>query len=190
MNWKEHWKGYRFVGGNVALDFVNTVANRLAPGKPVDYLRARGDWIEWVRRAGLASCSRVAVSLRDAVRLREALYRILAAQLRGSAPGARELRLVNRLARRARGNWRLTHGRPAWRWQWAGAGEMPDPLAQVVAAAAELLTSEELGLLRQCRDAHCGWLFLDRSQGRRRKWCSMQDCGNRAKVRRFFAKRR
>lgn len=32
----------------------------------------------------------------------------------------------------------------------------------------------------------CGWLFCDRSKGGRRKWCSMEACGNREKVRRHY----
>src|SRR5436190_1196254 len=43
----------------------------------------------------------------------------------------------------------------------------------------DLLTSDSRGLVRQCEDAGCGWLFLDRSNARKRRWCSMADCGNR-----------
>ena len=41
-----------------------------------------------------------------------------------------------------------------------------------------------------CRHAaeDCGWLFLDTSRSGRRRWCSMQSCGNRAKARRFYAR--
>nr|WP_246591510.1 CGNR zinc finger domain-containing protein [Aminobacter anthyllidis] len=34
--------------------------------------------------------------------------------------------------------------------------------------------------LRSC--PRCGWLFLDTSRGGKRRWCSMQTCGNREKV--------
>jgi predicted RNA-binding Zn ribbon-like protein len=34
--------------------------------------------------------------------------------------------------------------------------------------------------LRSC--PRCGWLFLDTSRGGKRRWCSMQVCGNREKV--------
>jgi len=36
----------------------------------------------------------------------------------------------------------------------------------------------------------CGWLFLDETRNRSRRWCSMKDCGNRAKARRHYRRRR
>jgi predicted RNA-binding Zn ribbon-like protein len=50
----------------------------------------------------------------------------------------------------------------------------------VALAAAQLLTSPEAATVSACPGRDCGWLFLDR-RGRRR-WCSMDSCGNRAKV--------
>jgi predicted RNA-binding Zn ribbon-like protein len=186
---KRHWGGYRFVGGNLALDCVNTVGYRLTPDKRLEYLRTEGDLVEWARMAGLTGSSRHHIRLSEAVLLREALYRILAARLRGARARKSDTDLLNRCVRRARASWKLQSGESGWLWQWAGSGKISYPLARVAESAAELLTSGNLALLRQCGDEECGWLFLDRSQGRRRKWCSMQDCGNRAKVRRFFAKK-
>jgi predicted RNA-binding Zn ribbon-like protein len=57
-------------------------------------------------------------------------------------------------------------------------------------SAAELLTSSDLDRLGQCGGVDCGWIFLDTSRNRRRQWCTMQDCGNRAKVQKFRQKQR
>jgi predicted RNA-binding Zn ribbon-like protein len=54
-----------------------------------------------------------------------------------------------------------------------------------VRAAAALLVSPEQARLRRCGGDGCGWLFLDRSRNRSRHWCTMDDCGNLSKVRRF-----
>jgi predicted RNA-binding Zn ribbon-like protein len=59
----------------------------------------------------------------------------------------------------------------------------------VVQSAAEFLTSDDVRHLRACASPKCGWVFLDTSRNRRRRWCAMQVCGNRAKVRRFYARR-
>ncbi len=190
MKWRDHWRGYRFIGGNLALDFVNTVGNRRTPGKRADYLRTQRDLTDWARLAGFAAGREQHTPLRDAVRLREALYRMLAARLKGVSPRQSDIRCVNWFVRQARMGWMLRRRRPGYQWEWTGADQIAYPLARVAESAAELLTSADLELLRQCRDADCGWLFLDRSKGQRRKWCSMKDCGNRAKVRRFFARRR
>ena len=42
--------------------------------------------------------------------------------------------------------------------------------------------------LRACGNRRCGWLFVDRSAGGRRRWCDPSACGNRMKVRRFRAR--
>src|SRR5207247_343918 len=45
------------------------------------------------------------------------------------------------------------------------------------------LTSAELGRLKKCPSANCGWIFLDTTRNRTRRWCDMKVCGNRAKAR-------
>jgi predicted RNA-binding Zn ribbon-like protein len=49
---------------------------------------------------------------------------------------------------------------------------------------------EDRPAIRECAAGTCTWLFLDRSRSHRRRWCSMTSCGNREKVRRFYARKR
>jgi predicted RNA-binding Zn ribbon-like protein len=63
-------------------------------------------------------------------------------------------------------------------------------LRPIARSAAELLTSETLSRVRECGGATCTWLFLDASRNRSRRWCSMESCGNRAKARRHYRRRR
>ena len=53
-----------------------------------------------------------------------------------------------------------------------------------------LLTSPELDLVRSCANDACGWLFIDTSRKHNRKWCEMGVCGNRAKARRFYERKK
>jgi predicted RNA-binding Zn ribbon-like protein len=53
-------------------------------------------------------------------------------------------------------------------------------------SAAGLITSEEVRRLRTCANPDCGWLFLDTTKNGLRKWCSMSDCGGRAKSKRYY----
>jgi hypothetical protein len=66
---------------------------------------------------------------------------------------------------------------------------IPDRLAL---AAVDLLCSTDLTHLRACppQDGGCGWLFLDHSRNTSRRWCTMSDCGARAKARRLTQRRR
>ena len=52
-----------------------------------------------------------------------------------------------------------------------------------------LLTSDALHRVRACADPSCAWLFLDTTRSGTRRWCTMQSCGNRSKVRRFREQR-
>ena len=64
----------------------------------------------------------------------------------------------------------------------------PTPIAAALAAIARDAIETIAGnghLLRTCEAAGCGSVFLDRSRGGRRRWCSMTRCGNRAKAAAF-----
>jgi len=60
------------------------------------------------------------------------------------------------------------------------------PIWPVVWDAAALLSSPRHAAVHGCGDRECGWMFLDTSRGHTRRWCSMKDCGNRAKARRHY----
>ncbi len=65
-------------------------------------------------------------------------------------------------------------------------------LDRLALAAVDLLRTMDLGRLKVCpiEEGGCGWLFLDRSRNRSRRWCAMADCGNRVKSRRLSQRRR
>ena len=71
-------------------------------------------------------------------------------------------------------------------WDWTPENALDRVLWPVVRDAAELLSGEDLDRVGRCADANCGWLFLDTSRNHSRRWCSMKDCGNRAKARRHY----
>jgi predicted RNA-binding Zn ribbon-like protein len=93
---------------------------------------------------------------------------------------------LKRLRSRQRIEWR--HGELRWS-QVAGRGTtaITDRLALI---AAELITSKDLQRLRRCANPQCGWLFLDTTRNGRRKWCSMTECGGRAKSKRYYESRK
>jgi predicted RNA-binding Zn ribbon-like protein len=56
--------------------------------------------------------------------------------------------------------------------------------------AVELLTGPLAARVRQCDGVRCGLVFVDTSRPGRRRWCSMEHCGNRAKLRAYRDRRR
>ncbi len=201
----------RLIGGDLCLDFVNTVGGRdgAGPHSPPavrdDKLGGYGDLVAWSRHAAGTSEARARELARRAARrsrdaadvlerartLREALYRVLRALMAGVRPGAHDVERLNDEVSAARRRERLVPAGNGLRWE-AVEGEEPleSVLWPICRAASALVTSGDLSRLRQCAGEGCGWLFLDRSRNRSRHWCTMKDCGNVSKVRRFRRKRR
>jgi predicted RNA-binding Zn ribbon-like protein len=62
--------------------------------------------------------------------------------------------------------------------RWVTPNALLLPIAE---ALADLVCSEDFSLVKGCEGKICTFLFLDRTNGRARRWCSMAVCGNRAK---------
>ena len=79
---------------------------------------------------------------------------------------------------------------PRFTWEPAteGATSLDWPLWPVVWSAVELLTADALRRVLECANDPCGWLFVDLSRNRSRRWCDMRDCANKVKARRHHAR--
>lgn len=75
-------------------------------------------------------------------------------------------------------------------WEWTETDQLEFILWQVVRSTADLLTSPERDRIRECAGEDCGWVFLDLSRNRSRRWCDMEDCGNRAKAHRHYDRKK
>lgn len=62
------------------------------------------------------------------------------------------------------------------------------PLLRSALAITSFITLPPKGVVRICEADKCGGFFLDLSRSKPRRWCSMDTCGNRAKVKRFRVK--
>lgn len=70
------------------------------------------------------------------------------------------------------------------------AGSLSDwLLAALYGSALEGLTTAEPERVKVCPGHRCGWLFLDESPAKVRKWCSMKACKNRQKAREHYRRR-
>lgn len=190
----------RLLGGALCLDFVNTVEWRGVP-EHADRLTDYGELLIWAEAAGtigrkervrLAALARqrpepAAAALAEAVALRETLADLLEAD----TPRSALLERLNAWLARAPERRRLSASGDAIAWSHSGDGEaFLAPLWPVVWSAADLLVSGQSARVRACADRRCAWLFLDSSRSRHRRWCSMEGCGNRAKARRHYKRRR
>ena len=63
-------------------------------------------------------------------------------------------------------------------------------VASLLAIIARAQADGTWSRMKACRADDCRWAFYDRSRNRSRTWCSMSECGNRAKARSYRARQR
>jgi predicted RNA-binding Zn ribbon-like protein len=168
------------IAGNVALDFVGTVAERGT--RDEEGLDSAATLGRWYVEAGLVDrAPQVDQSGLDRAReLREHLFQVVSALL-GNAPIPERSRLA--LNRAASQQGPITTVDPNGRL--LRRGDAAACLAAVAQAGVELVHPADGAVLKLCADDLCTHPFLDRSRAKARRWCDMETCGDRAKVRRY-----
>ena len=190
----------KLLGGRLSLDFANT-ADWHATDQPFEFLTSYSELVAWSQHVSILTAPKAQHLLEEAARrpaeasavlartiaLREAVYRLFSAISHGLSPQADDLAIFNAELSTVLSHSQIVLTAEGFAWNRLGDEDALDQMLwPVVHDAAELLTSDELNRVGQCVDDRCGWLFLDLSRNRSRRWCSMKDCGNRAKARRHY----
>jgi len=190
---------FDLVGGSPALDFANSITS---PGgtrrDAIDSFDALLRWADRVRilthteQATLAERARsdparAADVLRLAHRRRRAITEVFSAMAANRRPPETMVRHVLVAYGAAVANAEATPDETGARLTWP-AEDLMAPLRIVDYDAGRLFLSGETSLIKECET--CPWLFLDRSRNHSRRWCDMQVCGSRAKMRRYLGTRR
>jgi predicted RNA-binding Zn ribbon-like protein len=193
---------FELTGGELCLDFANTVDHRRGAERKADNLKTYDALLSFAAQTGIVSMpSRAQLAkaaarnlaearriLRAVVELREAIYRIFSALAAAETPKSDDLRLLNRHAQSALRHMQLRAQDGGFGWDWPQASALEAPLWRIAKSAADLLTSAEAHAVRECAADTCGWLFVDRSRNHARRWCDMKICGNREKARRHYSR--
>jgi predicted RNA-binding Zn ribbon-like protein len=199
------------VGGHRALDLVNTVAPRLPDDQRREYLVTPEDLLTWSQRTGLldaaetrevqaswnASPAAGRRALTAVKEIRESLFEVLSAHLDGTGSPAATQEQLDHISTA----WAAVQPRarlmPATEGPYVACWVVGSPVALLVADrvtqdAVDLLCGAGMTRLGRCpvEAGGCGWLFLDHSRNRSRRWCTMEDCGSGAKSRRLTERRR
>jgi predicted RNA-binding Zn ribbon-like protein len=184
---------FRLGLGHPVLEFVATLAGRRR--EPLERLATPDDLSHWLDAAHLAACAQCDhEALGSARELREALYRIVTAAREQQPPTADDVRVANEDDVRLVNEWaRQPAPSPQLDHTLHVSSSSPDPcraaLAQLARAAIELVAGPDLQRIRNCADPSCSLMFIDRSRPGRRRWCSMERCGNRDKTARYRQRR-
>jgi predicted RNA-binding Zn ribbon-like protein len=195
---------FEFTGGNLCLDFANTVDNR-ASDHATELLTDYARLLRWGEESGAVSKKTVErlnalanespghapLTVRHATQLRDAIYDIFSAVAQRRGIPSTALATLNKAAQHAAEHAQVVHTNRHFAWEWIlPENHLDSMLWPVARAAAELLTSDELANVRQCASDTCAWLFLDKTKNHRRRWCDMRTCGNRDKARRYYQRQK
>ena len=185
----------KLAGGAAALDFANTA---LVP--EVGVVDELGHFLAWSRHAGVPLGAADGTTadgrstgggggalLARAATVRSALLEVATAHADGEPPSPAHLAVLADAYR-----WALEQAEPEldqesrWTWSWQGRPMEVEALARLAVEAVDVL-SRPLDRLKAC--GSCRFVFLDTSKNNSRRWCSMDDCGTKEKMRRYVEKR-
>jgi predicted RNA-binding Zn ribbon-like protein len=194
----------RLLGDRLCLDFANTIEGPHS-GHPEEFIFDYADLIRWGRHVGILSHADVERLITEAdsrpdeaagvfaraLALRAAITRIFSAVAAKSEPEQADLELLQGEYLRDLVQTRLEPGRDTYAWRWSDDAALDRPLWEVARSAIDLLTRDDLKRVKQCPGAgDCGWLFYDTSKNASRRWCSMEGCGSRVKMRNQYARQK
>lgn len=185
MNYRHH--PVHLIGERLFLDFLNT-ANWEADGRVAEEkLNCADDLCTWMNAAGLTGSTSVSATEMkvEFLTFRFSLRRMVLAMIGGKTPLSNDIEIFNKCLVQARTTDTLMSSAGALAFNSAL------PVTQIIALSAlpVIASRSEMIRVKMCPADRCGWLFLDESKNGRRRWCSMDLCGNRAKARRHYQKR-
>jgi len=194
---------FDLIAGRLCLDFANTIDHRLS-GNPEDKLSGYAELVEFGQQTGVFSASE-ARKLRhegrknkgetsrlfhDAVVLREMIFRILSGVAARREISKTDVGALNVALQKLNTGSLIVPGNGGGAWRWveksSGAGRL---IGRIVRSAMELLTSKDIERVKECAAETCGWLFIDGSHSRNRRWCEMRTCGSQHKARAYYQRK-
>jgi len=188
--------------GHAVLDFVNTAAglNR----DPRDWLDSYDALLVWAGLSGSFDTSLLSnlaarsqgnpreanVALAGARKLRAAIYALVHHRREATPAPMRAVEALQHWCRRAGGAMTLTPMADGVLQPSLACCGLDAIAASIALSAADLFSQPLNGRFGVCQGHNCGWVFLDTSPTRRRRWCDMKTCGNAAKASRHYRRSR
>lgn len=192
---------FLFLGNVLCLDFINTEI--IAKGQRLSLINDFADLRNWLVAAGVISEMEFVAAeaawnggekeaaLREALSFRALLRRMAEQVTQGAGVSEDILEAINDKLMESRGHAELVKTEQGYiktyHFAWKTSLSL---LAPVAASAADLLAGGDLSYLRKCENPACILYFYDVSKNHKRRWCSMNICGNRFKVAAHYKRQR
>ena len=179
LRWTDDGPAFSFDAGAVCLELLTTGGAREFPW--FEILRTPEDLAAWLGTCRLRlDDARVADDDVPAARqLRKAVWTAAAAAIDGRPLPRPSIAIINELAAPAPPIPLLAGGQRSWAIAATGA----QALSAIARDAIDLFGGPYAARIRECASDNCALVFVDLSRPGRRRWCSMDRCGNRAKQR-------
>jgi len=185
------------IAGDGMLDLLNTVSWRLGGDERAERLRTYGDVVDWCLESALVSEDEAAAlrelatrdeadAERERLAVVDAREKLYAALFEDDAAATADLADLYRTAIAD-----ADLAREADRWHWhERTTTLRTPRNRIVRGLVDFTRHADLDRLHQCEDAKCGWVYLDTSPRRNRRWCNTKDCGDRNRARAYYARQK
>lgn len=187
-----------FVADAPALDFLNSVAS--PGGTEIDWISDGAGWINWLKQTGwvdLAILHNIEVKampgeldmVASQAQALRAWFREFVIKYRGKplvAEALSDLATLNHLLERDdKYSSIVPDPVEPLRFQYRQLRRWPTPQALLLPVGellADFVCSEDFTNIKSCEGVGCTLMFIDHTRGKKRRWCSMAVCGNRAKA--------
>lgn len=192
------------VDGNcLCFNFINTVHSRAEGEEPFEYLSSYTKVIKWCRRLEVMEPNRIQVlsdyaedhpqkakkALREMLEAREMLYQFFSRIAAGQEVGKAELEVFNKQLSLALTKLRFVAEDKDLQLSWEDEpADLKEPLWRVMKSGYDILTEESFERIKECEA--CGWVFLDQSKNKSRRWCNMQTCGSIHKAKKYYHRKK
>lgn len=171
-----------FDAGAVCLDFAHTGGE--GPYAVFESLHEPADLAEWLAHPPIAAVMTAPLTVHEltsAKALRQAIWDAAHARAAHRPLPAEAIETINRAAAAAPLVPELAaDGTTAG---WAPPVRAAQALSTLAREMIELLSGPLSGRIRECASDNCPLVFVDTSRPGARRWCAMERCGNRHKLR-------
>lgn len=185
-------------GGWLSLDFVNTIADRNEL-HIFDYLSSYSHILDWssllnilteaeiksLRKLAIQKPKSAATKWIQALEVREMLFRLFQRILNGDNPNVKDQITFNKWLSKSLRHTKINFEARNILTSWNNLPtDFDQPIYRIIKSAYDLLISDKVDRIKEC--SACGWLFLDKSKNKCRKWCNMETCGSKEKSRSYY----
>lgn len=183
---------YKLIGGEISLDFINTISWPKMVGEH-DWLDRPNNFTEWAFAAKVLNRQnvnqlnslpqiRLLNELNKVHQTRNSITNVLRPLTLGEKPSEDSVEELNTLLHQTSTSRYIDI--KTYKWTWKRSESLMDVLAPVIWNAAYVLTDIDHTRLKYCPS--CKWLFYDSTRNRSRRWCDMEDCGSRDKSLKYY----